>query len=309
MDEALGREVNDRLLDLAARIGIYRGRLDELRACDYGRYAMLVHPDVDDPERLLVAALGFAAEFAVDDEYCDDEREGSDPRVLGRRLGIAQAVVDPVHILGEGWTGPLEQARRTDPVLVGLAAYLERVAQYATAGQLERVRYSLVAMFLAMNWEGSLRITGQIPPVGEYLATRHPNSFAPCMTLIDVLGGYEVPAQVYALPEVKRATMLAAMASIILNDIYSAAREQATELADGGLPDLIAAETGCSPQQALDRTIALHDEYVHTFEDESARVAAAIPLPQLWRYLAGLSGWLGGNHEYHRGAGRYSLKS
>jgi hypothetical protein len=56
------------------------------------------------------------------------------------------------------------------------------------------------------------------------------------MTLIDVIGGYELPPVIYARPQVRRATMLAASASIILNDLYSMAKESEPGIGDGGLP-------------------------------------------------------------------------
>ena len=48
---ALGAEVNDRLVEWAAEIGIYEGRLEELRSHNFGRLMMLAHPDCDDPDQ------------------------------------------------------------------------------------------------------------------------------------------------------------------------------------------------------------------------------------------------------------------
>jgi 2-methylisoborneol synthase len=56
VDERLGAEVNDLLTAWVEQVGTFPGRLDHVRACDYGRYAMLIHPDTDDPQRLLLAA-------------------------------------------------------------------------------------------------------------------------------------------------------------------------------------------------------------------------------------------------------------
>ncbi|PRQ05220.1 2-methylisoborneol synthase [Enhygromyxa salina] len=306
INEPLGAEVNHRLVAWAERIGIYPGKLDQLRESNYGRFAMLVHPDTDDPDRLLLAAQGLAVEFALDDEYCDDERTGSDAAKLGCRLALAQPAMDPVYIVDDEYAAQLEQAMRADPVRVGLAAYMDRVAQFGTPVQVDRVRTAALMMFIPMNWEAGWRMQGGHPPVWEYLATRQFNSFAPCMTLVDVVGGYEVPGALYFLPAVRRATMLAANASIILNDIYSMAREREPGIGDGGLPVLIAAERGCSLQEAVDQTAALHDETMRTFEDARAKLTTSIPSPDLWRYLAGLHAWLGGSHEFHRGLGRYS---
>lgn len=307
INESLGREVNDRLVSWAERIGIYPGQLDELRAKNYGRFAMLIHPDTDDLDRLLLAAQGLTAEFAVDDQYCDDERTGSDPSELGCRLALAQSAMDPVYILDKKYDAQLQEAMKADPVRVGLTAYMDRVAEYGTPAQVDRARLGTVTMFIPMNWEAGWRVKGGLPPVWEYLATRQANSFGPCLTIIDVVGGYEVPGPVYSLPAVRRATMLAGNASIILNDIYSMAKEREPGIGDGGLPDIIAAdEEGCSLQEAVDRTAVIHDDYVRALEVAQRELMATVPSPELWRYLQGLFGWLGGSHEFHRGIGRYN---
>lgn len=306
MDEGLGAEVNERLVAWVERVGIFPGRLDFVRRCDYGRYAMLIHPDTDDPDRLLLAAQCMAALFAVDDCYCDDERTGSDTAVLGNRLTLAQTALDPAYLVGPwGYQDQLGEALRGDPVLVGLRSCIDRVAGFATPAQVNRVRHETVAMFAVMNGEAGWRTTRTTPPVWEYLASRQVNSFLPCLTLIDVIGGYELPASLYAHPPVRRATMLAANASIILNDLYSMAKESEPAIGDGGLPDVIAAERGCSMEEAVDLSAAYHDELVRDFESAQRQLMATVFSPELWRYLCGLHAWLGGNHEWHATSARY----
>ncbi|MFD9357237.1 family 2 encapsulin nanocompartment cargo protein terpene cyclase [Streptomyces sp. NPDC060031] len=307
VDEPLGAEVNERLLAWVQRVGIFPGRLDAVRACNYGRYAMLIHPDCDDPDRLLLAAQCMAALFAVDDYYCDDERTGSDTALVGNRLTLAQTALDPAYLVG-GWghQEQLEEALASDPVLVALRSYIDRVAGFATPAQVGRVRHETVAMFVAMNGEAGWRTTQTTPAVWEYLAARQVNSFLPCMTLIDVISGYELPATLYSHPPVRRATMLAASASIILNDLYSMNKEAEPGIGDGGLPDVIAAERGCTPREAVQLSAAYHDELVRAFEAARSELTATIPSPELWRYLTGLHAWLGGNHEWHATTGRYA---
>ncbi|MFG2715693.1 family 2 encapsulin nanocompartment cargo protein terpene cyclase [Streptomyces goshikiensis] len=307
VDEPLGAEVNERLLTWVRRVGIFPGRLDAVRACDYGRYAMLIHPDCDDPDRLLLAAQCMAALFAVDDYYCDDERTGSDTALVGNRLTLAQSALDPAHLVGVwGYHEQLERALTSDPVLVALRSYIDNAASIATPAQVGRVRHETVAMFVAMAGEAGWRTTKTTPAVWEYLAARQVNSFLPCMTLIDVIGGYELPATLYNHPPVRRATMLAASASIILNDLYSMAKESEPGIGDGGLPDVIAAEQGCTTQEAVRLSAAYHDELVRAFETAHRELTTTIPSPQLWRYLTGLHAWLGGNHEWHATTGRYA---
>ncbi len=113
-NKALGDEVNNRPVDWAQEIGLYADRLDQLRATNFGRLFMLVHPDTDDPDRLLMAAKCAAAQWSVDDHYCDDESAGSVPALLGPRLAVAMTAVDPAH-LPVRYAPELERTMREDP--------------------------------------------------------------------------------------------------------------------------------------------------------------------------------------------------
>jgi 2-methylisoborneol synthase len=293
------------LVAWADEVGIFPGRLDHVRTCNYGRYAMLIHPDTDDPDRLLLAAQCMAALFAVDDYYCDDKRTGSDPALIGPRLTLAQVALDPAYLV-DGYNAEVDEALKTDPVLVALRSYIDRVARFATPAQVARVRHETVAMFVTMSGEAGWRMAQRIPPTWEYLAARQANSFLPCMTLIDIIGGYELPATVYAHPHVRHATMLAANASIILNDLHSMARESTPGIGDFSLPVVISVENGCSLQEAVDRTAVIHDDLVHSFEVALRRLPGTLPAPELRRYLNGLHAWLGGSREWHRSSDRYN---
>ncbi|MDI1460882.1 family 2 encapsulin nanocompartment cargo protein terpene cyclase [Catellatospora sp. KI3] len=302
-DPALGEEVNDRLIAWAERVGIYADRLDSLRATDLGRMTMLCHPDTDDPDRLLAAAKCATAEWATDDAYCDDPTAGAAPDLIGPRLALASAAVDLAH-LPLRYGPDLDRAMRADPVLVALRSSVSHLSDYAADSQLHRLSHEIAGLFLGYEAEAGWRVAGRIPPVWEYLTARQLNSFLPCLAVIDAVGGYELPTAVYAQPSVRRAVKLAALASTLVNDLYSMAKEGRGNGLDFSLPTVIAAEDGCSPQQAVERAAAVHDELVHTFEAEAAVLSAAGP-PQLRRFLTGVWAWLGGNREWHHTSQRY----
>jgi 2-methylisoborneol synthase len=300
-DPALGDEVNNRLVEWAGQVGIYAGQLDRVRAAGFGRLIMLAHPDTDDPDRLLAAAKCALAEWAVDDHYVDDEEAGANPQLLGERLAIANAVVDPVQLTPR-YDPEFEEAVQGDPVLRGLRSSLDNLARYATWTQVTRLRRELAVMFVAYNQEAGWRASGRTPKVWEYLMHRHENSFLPCMVLIDAVGGYELPVFEFAEPHVRRVFTIAGSASVLVNDLYSMAKEDVT---DTNLPRLIAAEEQCSLQEAIERSVEIHDELMHTFEAEAAAISLA-GSPALRRFLAGLWAWLGGSREWHSGSARYS---
>ncbi len=302
-DPALGEEVNGRLIAWAQRVGIYSGRLERLRGANFGRLMMLTHPDSDDPDRLTAAGKCAVAEWATDDHYCDDEDAGAVLELLGSRLAIANAVVDPAP-LPDPYAAQLDQAARADPVLVALRTSLEHVARYATWSQLARLRHELANLWVGYCQEASWRATGQTPHVWEYLVNRTQNNFLPCMALIDVVGGYALTSTEYAEPRTRRAIGFAALASVIVNDLYSMAKERRSSSVDFNLPTLIAIEEKCTPEEGVRRATEIHDGLVHRFEAEAAAVSV-LATPAMRRFLAGVWAWLGGSREWHRTTDRY----
>jgi 2-methylisoborneol synthase len=88
---------------------------------------------------------------------------------------------------------------------------------------------------------------------------------------------------------------------VILNDLYSRSAE--TD-ADFDLPKVIAAEEGCTPEQAIERTVEIHNEVMHAFEREAA-VLATLGTPLLRRFLTDCWAWLGGSRQWHASTRRY----
>ncbi|MGW1373164.1 family 2 encapsulin nanocompartment cargo protein terpene cyclase [Streptomyces sp. NPDC002446] len=304
VDPALANEVNARLVAWAEEIGLYAGRLDRVRAADFGRLMMLAHPDTDDPDRLLAAGKCALAEWATDDYYCDDETMGSATALLGAQLGVAYAAVDPAHP-PLGYVPAVEKAMRDDPVRTALRTGFAHLARYADPSQLARVHHEVAVLFVGYCQEGSWRTQGRMPAVWEYLAHRQINSFLPCIAMTDMVGGYALPAAEYSDPRVRRAVTMASTAATLVNDLYSMAKERHSESVEFNLPTVIAEEERCSPREAVERSAAIHDELVRTFETEAATLALT-GSPQLRRFLAGVWAWLGGNRAWHSGSPRYT---
>ncbi|WP_197092008.1 family 2 encapsulin nanocompartment cargo protein terpene cyclase [Streptacidiphilus albus] len=303
-DPALGEEVNERLVQWAEQMGIYEGRIEEFRRADFGRLLMLTHPDTDDPDRLLAAGRCMAAEFAVDDYFCDTAATGGRPQRLGPELMLSQSAIDPAR-MPLRYREQYRRALREQPVWHALHRSVEQLAEYAGGAQINRLRQELAGLFLGMDAEAGWRIDGTPPPVWEYLANRQMNSFLPCMTLVDSVGGYEVPAEVYGRRDVRNATLQAALASVLLNDVYSMHKEGGAQGLEYNLPTVLMAEDGCSLEQAIRRSADIHDELVRSYE-ASAAVLSLAGDPVLTRYLGALWAWLGGNKEWHAGSPRYN---
>jgi 2-methylisoborneol synthase len=302
-DPALGKQVNDDLIAWAGEVGIYEGQVARLHKADFGRLIMLAHPGTDDPDRLLAAAKCILAEWATDDHFVDEESMGADPERLAARLGITHAAMDPAD-LPVMYAPRLDKALDDEPVAVAYRTAFEHMARYASPTQMFRMRDQLTIMFMAYNHEAYWRVAKRVPPVWEYLTHRHQNSFLPPMTLVDAVPGYELPPAEFADPRVRRVFSLAGTASVILNDVYSNAKETDD---DFDLPKVVATEDGCSPREALDRTVEIHNELMHTFVAEASALSQ-VGSPLLRQFLVDVWAWLGGNREWHSTTARYNEK-
>jgi 2-methylisoborneol synthase len=300
----LGEEVNENLVLWADEVGIYPGQLDKVRRANFGRLMMLTHPATDDPDRLLAAAKCVLAEWATDDHYLDDASLGADAATIGSRLGVSYAAIDPAD-LPITYALELDQAISEDPVAVAYRSAFAHLSRYASATQVARLRHELAVMYLAYNHEATWRREGRIPPVWEYLTHRHENSFLPPMVLVDPVAGYEIPSFEFADRRVRRVFCLAGTASVILNDLYSMGSE--TDV-DFDLPKVIAHEEKCSRQVAIERTVEIHNELMHTFVAE-ATILSRLGSLALRRFLTDIWAWLGGSREWHATTGRYNAVS
>lgn len=301
-DPALAEEVNERLVAWADEIGIYRGRLDSLRSHNFGRLMMLAHPDCDDADRLLAAAKCGLSEWSVDDHWVD-EGEHADPKLITARNALAHGVVDPVR-MPPRYMAQFEEVVAREPVVRAFRSALDALARVATPTQVARLRHELAVMFVGYGQEAEWRMSERTPTVWEYLLQRHENAFFPCMTLVDAMGGYEMPAHEFADGRVRPTYLLAGTASVLLNDIYSMVKE---DPADTNLPNIIAAEDGCTLQEAVNRTAELHNEMMKAFEVEAAALSTA-GSPELGRFFTGVWNWMGGAKEWHATSPRYQQK-
>src|ERR1700722_9797724 len=117
------------------------------------------------------------------------------------------------------------------------------------------------------------------------------------MTLIDVVSGFELPSNLYDERRFHQTLMQAGMASVIVNDLHSVAREASDGPPDSNLVLLIAVEENCSVPEATERAISLHNDFVRGFE-ASQRQLAAVPSLELQRFLRGAQAWMGGCLEW-----------
>jgi 2-methylisoborneol synthase len=302
IDPQLAADVDDRLTAWAQRIGLHAGHLEEFHATGFGRLITLAHPETDDPDLLMVAAQMNAAWWASDDYYADETDLGAIPEALPARLALVSSALDPPPPAGE-FTAPLNQAVVSDPVLVSLRSALAHATRHASAAQVMRVRHTTHQMYVSWNAYNAWRHAGTTPEAWRYLAARQHDSFYTSMILIDVVGGYELAPELFADPLFHRALTQAGTAAVLVNDLASAAREAGDD-PDCNMVLLLAAERGCSVAEATEQVVALHNEIMLGFEQSRAALAA-VPSPELQRFVLGARAWLGGCLEWHDSSSRY----
>ncbi|MEU7164302.1 family 2 encapsulin nanocompartment cargo protein terpene cyclase [Streptomyces morookaense] len=299
-DRALADEVNDRLVEWAEKeVDLYpdTSLRDGLLAFDAGRSVVLCHPDAPGIDHLMAAARLLIAENAVDDYFCEAEYGGTADR-RGAALAVAQSAIDPAHNTPRyeaDWRAGLD----AHPALRSMRSAMDHFYALSTPAQAHRFRHDIVNLYLGYGAEGDCISQRRTPAVWEYLVQRQFNSFRPCLTLTDSVGGYELPAHLFAEPAVQRAVALSSNASTICNDLYSLRKEQASERFHYSLPTVIAAEEDCSIHEAFQKAIEVHNEIVHLFEEQAAVLSATNPL--VARFVTGLHNWMTGNHEWHAG--------
>jgi 2-methylisoborneol synthase len=303
INEPLADEVDQRLAAWAKDCGFDDDEIEQMYKHRFGRLMMLTHTDCDDPDRLLIGAKMNAAWWAADDYYADDSALGAVPELLPPRLVLAMAAMDPLPPAGE-FTPPLEEALAADRVLVAMRSGLDHVARYATPAQIHQLCYATFAMFVSWSGYAAWRHTGEYPPAWKYLAARQHDSFYTSMTLIDVIGGYELAANLSYEPRVRRAAFQAGTAVVLVNDLLSVAKDLADEKPPCNMVLQVAADRDCSIQEATEITVNLHNDLVHDFE-AGHRSLQAVPSVELQRFLRGLRAWMGGAFEWHNSNPRY----
>ncbi|MEV0241639.1 family 2 encapsulin nanocompartment cargo protein terpene cyclase [Streptomyces sp. NPDC050674] len=270
-----------------------------------GRYMVACHPDAPTVDHLMLATRLMVAENAVDDCYCEDH--GGSPVGLGGRLLLAHTALDPLHATAE-YTPAWQESLLSDAPRRAYRSAMDYFVRAATPSQADRYRHDMARLHMGYLAEAAWAETGHVPEVWEYLAMRQFNNFRPCPTITDTVGGYELPADLHARPDMQRVIALAGNATTIVNDLYSYTKELNSPGRHLNLPVVIAERERLRERDAYLKAVEVHNELMHAFEAAAADLAAACPLPNVLRFLKGVAAWVDGNHDWHRtNTYRYSL--
>ncbi|WP_415948387.1 family 2 encapsulin nanocompartment cargo protein terpene cyclase [Streptomyces sp. KLOTTS4A1] len=278
---------------------------DQFDGFSVSRYMVACHPDAPSIDHLMLATRLMVAENAVDDCYCEDH--GGSPVGLGSRLLLAHTALDPLHTTAE-YAPAWGESLGSDAPRRAYRSAMEYFTGQASPSQTDRYRHDMARLHLGYLAEAAWAQEEHVPEVWEYLAMRQFNNFRPCPTITDTVGGYELPADLHARPEMQRVIALAGNATTIVNDLYSYTKELESPGRHLNLPVVIAEREGLSAKEAYLKAVEVHNDLMHTFEAEAAALAVACPLPSVLRFLRGVAVWVDGNHYWHMtNTYRYSL--
>ncbi|WP_455754310.1 family 2 encapsulin nanocompartment cargo protein terpene cyclase [Streptomyces erythrochromogenes] len=278
---------------------------DQFDGFSVGRYMVACHPDAPTVDHLMIATRLMVAENVVDDCYC--EEHGGSPVGLGGRLLLAHTALDPVHTTAE-YQSEWAQSLLSDAPRRSYRSAMEYFTRAATPSQADRYRHDMARLHMGYLAEAAWAETEYVPHVAEYLAMRQFNNFRPCPTITDTVGGYELPADLHAMPAMQRVIALAGNATTISNDLYSYTKELDSPGLHLNLPVVIAAREGLSHKEAYLKAVEIHNDLMHAFEAAAAELAVSCPDPRVVRFLRGVAVWVDGNHYWHQSnTYRYSL--
>ncbi|CAG7654164.1 family 2 encapsulin nanocompartment cargo protein terpene cyclase [Actinacidiphila bryophytorum] len=297
-DPAKVQEVDRRLEAWARELDLFPPAWKgDFAGFQFGRAVVLQHPRAVDLDRLTLAGELLLAENLVDSCYCEeDEGRGGSHRGLGGPLIISQSAIDPFHSTPE-LEAEWQRGVQADGPLRSYHWAMKDYTTFATPSQCDRFVHDIARLHLGYLAEAAWAETRHVPRVWEYLVMRQFNNFRPCLSIVDAVDGYELPEFVYARPEIQRITALACNATTIVNDLYSFAKEMASDPDHLNLPQVVAANEGEGLKAAYLRSVDIHNEVMAAFEEEAAALSATSLVVE--RYALGLSDWLAGNHEWH----------
>ncbi len=214
------------------------GVLDAGAVGEFDRFAVhvlggMMYPD-GPTERLQLLADYLAWVFAID-ARCDGTSCARQPRVMDAALGAA--------------FGDLRQR---------LGTFCERPA-------LEEFDVLVEEMQDSWRWEAENRRLSRVPSFAQYLEMEASAvAIYPCVWIVEVLKGIDVPPQLRCHPALARLKRLAALAVRLTSDVLAFSMKPDT-CRENNVVRMLKAERGCSSTRALEGVARVSNGLVELF--------------------------------------------
>lgn len=233
--------------------------------------------------------------FLFDDAFCDE----SD---LGRRsTDTIQMATEVLRVIERGHVQP------GNPFLSALGDLRARLVRMATPEQFHRFAAQTVYYLLALTWEAAHRERRTLADLPEYVVMRrHSGAVFPCLALIDVINGFELPGAVWSSPELRAVNDAAADIICWGNDIMSYPREVRRSTQVLGLPEVLSRARNEPIERALREAAAMHDRRIGEYQRLEAPLLA-LGDARIDRYLADIRAWISGHLAWSAETRRYEF--
>lgn len=235
--------------------------------------------------------------FLFDDAFCDE----SD---LGRRsIDTIDLATEVLRVIERGDV----PQRTANPFLSALGDLRARLLRMATPEQFHRFAAQTVYYLLALTWEATHRERHTLAELPEYVVMRrHSGAVFPCLALIDVINGFELPSAVWSSPELRAVNDAAADIICWGNDIMSYPREVRRSTQVLSLPEVLSRARHQAIEPALREAAALHDQRIGDYQRLEAPLLA-LGDARIDRYLADIRAWISGHLAWSAETRRYEF--
>jgi hypothetical protein len=234
----------------------------------------------------------------------DDQFDGP----LGQDVAATAAVIDELLRIVDAQQAPVPYP----DALLG-RAFLDLWTRSAAGMSPQWTRRSAgnwAAYLAAHRQEAVDRRHGVPGDLDTFLATwRVTVGLQPSLDLVERVGGFEVPPAIHDSEPVRRLREITGDVVLIVNDIFSAAKEQAT----GEMHNLVLLrrrDRRCGDDEAIGWAVDLVHGLLAAFCEEESRLRSGVLTVAEWgvldRYVTGMKDWMRGNLDWSAETARYS---
>ncbi|MGH6657172.1 MAG: terpene synthase family protein, partial [Actinocrinis sp.] len=235
--------------------------------------------------------------FLFDDAFCDESDIGRRPTDTVELAGRVLRVVEGAQV----------SARDPNPFLPALADLRERLRRMATPAQFDRFAGQTVYYLLALTWEAAHRERRTLAELDEYVEMRrYSGAVYPCLALIDVINGFELPSELWSSPRLREVNEAAADIICWGNDIMSYPREIRRSTHVLSLPAVLVQADKLTIDEALREAADRHDQRVRDFQRMQAPLLEQGD-ERVARYLSDIRSWISGHLAWSAETRRYEL--
>ncbi|MFF2066564.1 hypothetical protein ACFVWZ_32965 [Streptomyces sp. NPDC058200] len=281
---------------LAQRLDTDEHQLERLTLCDFGGLAASAMP-YGQLEPLTLMTKFLAVLFSLDDGVCDES--GATADLLAQETSRLMRAIE----------APTSDPSGDSPHTAALRGFRLELERFASPRQLHRLTDGMRVYTSGLVWEASWRRNPALPSLDDYVTLwMRSIGMAPCIALIEVVGGFSVADEDLHDPRVRALTEITWTLVSWDNDLYSRDKELLRADDNLNLIDVLCQEQGCDPHHALVQAVAMRDRVMVLFDRLAAQVLKEAD-DGLRQYVEGLSHFVRGHLDWASVCPRYSVPS